>query len=94
MQYRHITLSDRKVIQKRLNQGKNQKDNKKLFRHVLLKLMLRWSPEQIAGRLKSFADPDSPSEDLALQKLNPQIVINVEKAIKSGKASNNRSGKS
>ena len=56
MQYRHITLSDRKVIQKRLDQGKNQKDNKKLFWHVLLKLKLRWSPEQIAGRLKSFAD--------------------------------------
>ena len=64
MQYRHITLSDRKVIQKRLDQGKNQKENKKLFWYVLLKLMLRWSPEQIAMRIRLvFADSDTHGND-------------------------------
>ena len=50
----------RLYLARRRQNIKYKKDNKKLFRHVLLKLMLRWSPEQIAGRLKSFADPGSP----------------------------------
>ena len=53
--YRAATANFLYLTRRRANAVKKL-DDPKLAKFVLKRLMFRWSPEQIAGRLKTFAD--------------------------------------